>query len=525
MKKKMYILLGVVIFISILLFSIFGVFFTDYSYSAVDLFSIYSHPNYRHILGTDNLGRDVFTRLVYGTRVSLIVGVLATVMQIFIGVFMGVVAGYFGKKIDFIVMRIIDILMCFPFFIVAISIASVLGASLKNLLIIISALSWTEVARIVRAQTLYLKKMDFVGVSKCIGFSDRKIIIDNIIPNVLPSIIVAATMSMATSILMEASLSFLGLGVKEPMPSLGNILTSAQNIRALQSFWWTWLPAGITMVLLVLSVNFIGEGLRIHFNPVEEKDDSTVHISTDISLYPGMVTALVGESGSGKTVSAKGILSLNPSNISVGGKILYGGKNILHISKSDREKYRGSKISMIFQEPMKALNPVMSLGKQVEEVYKIHTSMKKKERYYAVIELFKSVMLDDPEIIYKKYPHEISGGQRQRVQIAMAIAMKPKILIADEPTTAIDDSLREGILRLIKKLSIENNIAVLFITHDLKRIKGFADNIVVMKKGEVVEKTTSEKFFTSPRSEYSKILLDSIPDPKKFNGRFLSYKE
>lgn len=519
-KKHIYLTLGTAVLLVMVVMAVIAPLLTKYSYSSIDLFNINAAPGPEHILGTDNLGRDVFTRIVYGARVSLIVGLLATVMQIVIGVTLGVVAGYMGKAVDFIIMRIIDILMCFPFFIVAISIASIVGPSLKNLIIIIAVLSWTEVARIVRAQTLSLKNRDFVHISKVIGFKRASIILRDILPNVIPSIIVAATISMANSILMEASLSFLGLGVKEPMPSWGNILTSAQNMRALQSYWWTWLPAGLLIIVSVLAINFIGEGFRIHFNPVEEKSDTRVKIKAELDLKPGKITALVGESGSGKTVTARSLIGLNPENISVSGNILFKGKNLLNRNKEQISQMRGKDIAMVFQEPMKSLNPVFKVGHQVEEVFKIHTDMNKKERYENVIKLFEEVRLKDAEKVYNKYPHEISGGMRQRVQIAMAIAMNPEILIADEPTTAIDDSLKEGILNLIKKMCREKEMAVIFITHDLKRIENFADEIAVMYMGKIVERKSAEEFFANPEHPYSKALIKSIPDKRSFSGRF-----
>lgn len=520
-KKNKYIIFGTLILIVLVLISLIAPLITDYSYSDIDLYSINSSPSLEHILGTDNLGRDVYTRLIYSLRISLLVGVLATSIQIAIGTIIGLLAGYCGKKIDFIIMRIIDVLMCFPFFIVAISLASILGPSIRNLVLIISLLSWIEVARIVRAQTLTLKKRDFVTIAKVIGFNDIRIVIRDILPNVFPSIIVASTISMANAILMEASLSFIGLGVKDPMPSLGNILTAAQNMRALQSYWWTWLPAGILIVLIVISINFIGEGLRVHFNPIENNSEAKIiDVDVDFELRPGKITAIVGESGSGKTITSMGIIGLNPNNININGKIMFEGKNLLKRSKEELEKTRGKEISVIFQSPSKSLNPTINVGKQVSEIYKLHTNMKKNDIYKSVISLFESVKLENPEAVYYKYPHEISGGMKQRVQIASAIALNPKIIIADEPTTAIDDYLKEEVLELLKDISVEMNIAILFITHDLKRIENFADEIIVMKNLKIIEKNNCKEFFRMQKDEYSKALVDAIPDPKSFKGRF-----
>lgn len=267
MKKNKLILIGTSILITLIIVSFIGSLFIKQDISSVDLYNISSPPSGEHLLGTDDLGRDVLARLLYGGRVSLLVGVFATMLQVMIGTILGVLAGYFGGAIDAIIMRIVDIVMCFPFFIVAIALAAIVGPSVVNLIIIIAILSWTDIARIVRAEVLSIKERDFIMASKAIGFNNLDIILKHIIPNVLSSILVATTLSMATAILMEASLSFLGMGVKPPMPSWGNMLTAAQNMRTLSSEWWLWIPPGFMIIISVLAINFLGEGLRRKLDP------------------------------------------------------------------------------------------------------------------------------------------------------------------------------------------------------------------------------------------------------------------
>ncbi|MDU1540433.1 oligopeptide ABC transporter permease [Paraclostridium tenue] len=267
MKKNKLILIGTSILITLIIVSFIGPLFIKQDISSVDLYNISSPPSGEHLLGTDDLGRDVLARLLYGGRVSLLVGVFATILQVMIGTILGVLAGYFGGAIDAIIMRIVDIVMCFPFFIVAIALAAIVGPSVVNLIIIIAILSWTDIARIVRAEVLSIKERDFIMASKAIGFNNLDIILKHIIPNVLSSILVATTLSMATAILMEASLSFLGMGVKPPMPSWGNMLTAAQNMRTLSSEWWLWIPPGFMIIISVLAINFLGEGLRRKLDP------------------------------------------------------------------------------------------------------------------------------------------------------------------------------------------------------------------------------------------------------------------
>lgn len=258
---------GFVILALFILAAILAPILSPYSRDSIDLMSIESQPGLKHILGTDELGRDVFTRLIYGGRVSLGVAISATVVQLSIGVFLGCISGFYGKWIDNIIMRVVDTVMCFPFFVIAISIAALIGPSSLNVILIIGLLQWTGVARIVRAEILSIKNSEFIEAARAMGFNKFEIIRKHLIPNILSPVIVNATLSVAQGILMEAGLSFLGLGVKQPQPSWGNMLSAAQSMRVLQNQWWLWIPAGLLVFLSVLSINFVGDGLRDALDP------------------------------------------------------------------------------------------------------------------------------------------------------------------------------------------------------------------------------------------------------------------
>lgn len=266
-KKNKLALFGSLILIILIIFSLLASFITKVDINKVDLCNISSPPSGEHILGTDEMGRDIFSRLIYGGRVSLLVGVMATFIQVTIGVTLGAIAGYFGGAVDFIIMRIVDIFMCFPFFVIAITLAALLGPSVWNVILIIGVLSWTSIARIVRAEILSIREMEYIEASKAIGLNWNEIIIRHIIPNVIPSILVTATLAIAGGILTESALSFLGLGVKLPKPSWGNMLSSAQKMSTLKNQWWQWVPPGLSVLLTVLSINFIGDGLRDALDP------------------------------------------------------------------------------------------------------------------------------------------------------------------------------------------------------------------------------------------------------------------
>lgn len=265
--KNRLALIGAAFLIFFVFVAIFAPILSTYNRDSIDLTSIESQPSFKHFLGTDELGRDVFTRLLYGGRVSLGVAISATTLQLLIGVTLGCISGYYGKWIDNLIMRIVDTVMCFPFFVIAISIAALIGPSVWNVILLIGLLQWTGVARIIRAEILSLKQSEFIEAARAMGLNNFEIIIKHLLPNTLSPVIVNATLSVAQGILMEAGLSFLGLGVRQPQPSWGNILSAAQSMRILQYEWWLWLPAGLLVFLSVLSINFVGDGLRDSLDP------------------------------------------------------------------------------------------------------------------------------------------------------------------------------------------------------------------------------------------------------------------
>lgn len=264
-------IVGVIIIVVLVVASVFAPLIASYERDEQDLLNTKSAPDAEHILGTDELGRDVFTRLLYAGRVSLSVGLLSTFISALIGVFLGAMAGYFGGVVDFIIMRIVDMFMSFPFFVIAITMAAILGPSIWNVMIITGVLGWTQIGRIVRAEVLSLREREFVEAAKALGIESFAIIFKHILPNILAIIIVYATLGIARGILSEAALSYLGLGVKQPMPSWGNMLSAAQNLQTLNNRWWLWVPPGILVFITVLSINFVGDGLRDALDPKLKK--------------------------------------------------------------------------------------------------------------------------------------------------------------------------------------------------------------------------------------------------------------
>ncbi len=257
------------------------------------------------------------------------------------------------------------------------------------------------------------------------------------------------------------------------------------------------------MILKVTDLN-----IEFHDHIIPE----TVVYDFDLELKAGEIVGLVGESGSGKSMSALAIAGLlSRKDMKKRGEILYNGINLLNCPRKTLREIQGNDISMIFQEPLTCLNPVKKIYNQVEEPLRIHTDMPKEERYNKVLKALEDVELDDPVTVMNQYPHELSGGMRQRVMIASAMILEPKILIADEPTTALDVTIQEQIVKLLKRLNKEHNTSILFISHDLSLVRKLCERVQVMKSGYIVESGPSEEIFNDPKEEYTKQLIAAIP--------------
>lgn len=251
--------------------------------------------------------------------------------------------------------------------------------------------------------------------------------------------------------------------------------------------------------------------LCVEFQTVEGRVQAVDHLS--YTLHKGEKLGIVGESGSGKSVSSLAMMQLipNPPGRVTGGEILYKGRDLVKLSEKEMQKLRGNEISMIFQEPMTSLNPIIQCGKQIAESLRLHRGMNKKEAAAEAVRMMKAVGIANPEVRAHEYPHQMSGGMRQRVMIAMALACQPQILIADEPTTALDVTIQAQILDLIRDLNREMNAAVLFITHDLGVVSELCDTVIVMYTGHIVEQAPVRELFRDPKHPYTVGLLNAIP--------------
>lgn len=262
-------LLGGLILVVLAALALFAPWVAQQDPYSVDLRAYRKPPTAEHWLGTDSSGRDVFSRLIYGARISLSVGIVAVLLYTVLGVSLGAIAGYYGGLVDSFLMRLADIVMAFPALVLIITIAAVVGPSIYNIMLVIGFLGWPPIARIVRGMFLSLREREFVLAARASGVHNTRLIVRHLAPNVMAPVIVAATYGMATAILVEAGLSFLGLGVQPPTASWGNMLNAAQSISILESMPWLWVPPGLMIAITVLSLNFIGDGLRDALDPFQ----------------------------------------------------------------------------------------------------------------------------------------------------------------------------------------------------------------------------------------------------------------
>ncbi|WP_295814656.1 dipeptide/oligopeptide/nickel ABC transporter permease/ATP-binding protein, partial [uncultured Nitratireductor sp.] len=500
----------------------------------------------------DALGRDILSRLVWGTRVSLAVGISATLIAAFFGSLIGLVAGYAGGRVDALLMRGIDMVMAFPYILLALAIVAALGPGLLNALYAIAVVNIPFFARNIRGITIGLSRREFVDAARLSGKSNAGILFGEILPNVLPVIIITMSTTIGWMILETAGLSFLGLGAQPPQADLGSMLGEGRKI--LFTAPHVSIIPGLMIFALVMSINLLGDGVRdvldprlksgaltrpvartaverhmvpekrVHAESILEVSDlkTEFHIGGDVyravggidlHLKQGECLGIVGESGSGKSVSAMSLMGLvpTPPGRITGGAAWLDGEDLFAVSDARIRELRGADVSHVFQDPLSTLHPLFTIGDQLTEAIMAHRPVKRSEADRRAEELLRLVRITNPVERLKVYPHELSGGMRQRVCIAMALANDAKIIIADEPTTALDVTVQAQILSLMDTLRRESDAAILFITHDFGVVSAVCDRVAVMYAGRIVETGTTEEVLNAPAHPYTRKLIDCVP--------------
>ncbi|MER6573393.1 dipeptide/oligopeptide/nickel ABC transporter permease/ATP-binding protein [Streptomyces sp. NPDC001093] len=518
------------------------------------------HPSAAHWLGQDSLGRDILSRLMYGARWSLAIGLGATALALAVGAVIGAVAATSRKAVDETLMRCLDVVMAFPGIALAAVLVAVFGGGIGVLICAIAFLFIPPVARVVRANVLDQYGEDYVTAERVIGARTPHIVARHVAVNCAAPVLVFCTVQVAEAIVFEASLSFIGAGVRPPDPSWGSVIADGKNM-VLTGGWWATVFPGLLILLTVLSLNILSEGVSDAWaapdarevaspedrwetvepgdvlplpglteaarrlrsrarslpdrsgQPVLAVENLTIgfpdrHRGVDIvagvgfEVYPGEVLGLVGESGCGKSLTALTVMGLQPRGARIGGQVRFRQRDLLAEPMRARRRLLGHEMAMVHQDALSSLNPAMTIRAQLKQL--VRRGGRRSPR-----ELMELVGLD-PERTLRSCPHELSGGQRQRVLIAMALSREPRLIVADEPTTALDVTVQAQVMELLLRLREELGFALILVSHDLALVADVTDRVVVMYGGQIVESGVTADLVAAPAHHYTRGLLGSV---------------
>jgi peptide/nickel transport system permease protein len=533
---------------------------------AQDLLSMKQMPSAAHLLGTDAFGRDVLSRLLHGGAPTL-AGVLQAVwVASFMGIALGVCAGYFQGWTDRIISQIINLMMSLPTIVILLTILTYFNRDMFVAMTTAGVLGSASIARVVRSATLNVRQELYVAAAQITGLRDRAIILRHIVPRILGPITVQMSLFASISLLIQTGISFLGLGIQPPAPTWGGMIFEASV--SLTDFPWLLVPSGMTVALTILAFGLLGDAARdaasegwsamktgkrvrrattagrstashsdfesgavlsargISIATGAGDEEKTLVKSISFDLLPGETLGIVGESGSGKTLTSLSLMGLLPHGThATSGRFALGDEVCALDDARSLARLRGKKIGMIFQEPMAALDPCFSVGHQLIEVLRWHFNMTRKQAEERMLDLLRQVQILDPEDVARRYPHQISGGMAQRVGIAKALAPEPGILLADEPTTALDVTVQAEILDLIRSASQERGMAVILVSHDWGVVADICDRAMVLYKGDMLEIGRVEDIFERPQHPYTKALLRADPHGAEAGVRLPTIQE
>jgi ABC-type dipeptide/oligopeptide/nickel transport system ATPase component/ABC-type dipeptide/oligopeptide/nickel transport system permease subunit len=520
-----------------------------------------------HLLGTDSAGRDIWARILYGGRISLAASLLALGVAVVIGVPTGLLGGYYGGRLDTVLNWFGNMVQSLPGIVILLAVRSVLGPSIWISMAVYGVIFYPSFFRIVRTAVINVRNELFVDAARVSGLSDLAIIGRHVLTVVRAPVIIQAALSTGAALAVQSGLEFLGVG-DNAIPSWGNILNEGfTNIyRAPIVMLWPSLAIGVTCAVLVLLGNGLRDALedrdggapkrsrrakprhvtagthaaaaRPSDDPMDnaptaiasigpsqdtilsikdlsvaygsEENPSVVVEDVTIHVDKGEVLGLVGESGSGKTQTAFAALGL----LGAGGRVLTGsitfeGTELTALSSPEKRSMRGTGFAYIPQEPMSNLDPVFKVGSQLVEPMRMSLGISRREAEERALHLLERVGIPAPRRTFDSYAHEISGGMAQRVLIAAAISRKPRLLIADEPTTALDVTVQAEVLDLLRDLQEEYQMAVVLVTHNFGVVADICDRVAVMRKGRIVEMDVTQNVFDNPQHPYTQMLLGS----------------
>jgi peptide/nickel transport system permease protein len=519
--------------------------------NAENLMASLQGPSGAHWLGTDELGRDILTRLLYGGRATLAEAGLVLVITLVIGVPVGLLAGFIGGWTDRVLMYLADIGLALPVIVLVLLVVAIFNGNLQIAMIGLGVLLVPPLSRVIRAAALTVRNELYVDAAHVSGVPPVRIIVRHVLPRIRGTVITQATIIAAIAVLFTTALAFLGFGPTPPNPSWGSMISESGQVLA-HSPWLLISSGGITGIT-ILCLGLAGDSLRdittapwagddggtggtrppvrraglVEIAPPEgtsllsvreltvsyPRDGTEVAVTHELSLdvRSGEIVGLVGESGCGKTSVARAVPGLLRGGRVAAGTIWFDGEDVTRLSGQRARRYRGGEVAFIAQEPLASLDPTCRVGRLVAQAARCHEKLSAAQARERVRELFTMVGLPRPDEVANMYPHELSGGMAQRVAIARALAGRPRLLIADEPTTALDVTLQAEFLGLLRSLQRQTGMAVLIVSHDWQVVERVCDRVVVMYAGQVVEESPAPALLEDAAHPYTRLLLAASP--------------
>lgn len=550
----------------IVLIAVFGPYLAPHDPNTASAADVLGPLSATHPLGTDSAGRDVLSRLLFATRFSIAGAALALIVAALIGVTGGLIAGYYGRWFEGLSSWVVGILQALPGIVVLLAARAVLGPSLWTSMAIFGVLLSPAFYRLVYSTVTAVRDELYVDAARVSGLTDGRIISRHILTVVRGPALVQASFVAGVAIAIQAGLDFLGLGDLS-IPTWGSMLNEGfSNIYTDPVLMlWPSLAIGLTCVSLVLLANALRDTLEqsgrkrrrtrrdepasipaIEREPIVshagdhrfdgaevllavdrlavgygQDDCSITTVVEDVSLTVrrGEVHGLIGESGSGKTQTAWSVLRLLPDGGRiVGGSITFEGQDLAGKTEAQMRALRGLKIAYIPQEPMSNLDASFTVGSQLVEPMRVKLKLSRPAAKARALELLRRVGIPNPERTFNAYPHEISGGMAQRVLIAGAVSCDPDLLIADEPTTALDVTVQADVLDLLRRLQSELNMGMILVTHNFGVVADLCDTVSVMRSGRIVETGPVLELFARPQHPYTRSLFDAVLDESEGAG-------
>ncbi|MEU6998006.1 dipeptide/oligopeptide/nickel ABC transporter permease/ATP-binding protein [Nonomuraea sp. NPDC046570] len=495
-----------------------------------------------HPLGTDNLGRDLLARVLVAGRFSLGLALLTTLIGAGIGIVLGALPAILPRRAGRVVTSTVNALVAFPGLLLAMFTAVIAGLGAKGAVLGIGVAIAPGFARLTQTLAASVAGADYVAAARMLGVPRRRILTTHVLPNIAEPLILNLTQAMGGALLGLAGMSFLGLGVQPPSFDWGRLLFD--GFSRIYVTPEVALGPAVAVAVAGIGFNLLGDALAKAASrttaptgksagevppPAGEPDpEAVLEVSglsvtfpggvrpvreLSLTVAPGEIVGLVGESGSGKSLTAAAIGGLVPyPGVVSGARLRLAGQDLGELSEQQRRKLLGTSLAMVFQDPMASLNPALKVGGQLAEVAVVHQGATRAEARERAVDRLGHVHLPEPDKQARRHPHELSGGMRQRAVIAMGLMGTPKLIIADEPTTALDVTVQRQILRLLREVSAETGAATLFISHDIAVVGELCDRVVVMYAGRVVEELPVEQLATGARHPYTRALIASLPD-------------